>query len=265
MNIVTRSAGEPVVRARLEPTERRSVTLDATGIGALADLLTLAERSDGARILVIEGTPGEFCRGMDLSFATTGTPDALRRCSESFVTCLDRLRRLPQAVVCVVDGDVTGGGVGLAAAADILLATERSSFTLPELSLGLLPAMVLPMLRERMSLQRARWMALSGARVSAGDAARYGLIDELIPAGRPVEGELRRVLRRLLRMRPEAVASWKRFVDDCAPLDRTAALDAGARRTRDDLAEPEVQGALRGLAEGEMPAWFRRDLSESAP
>ena len=258
MRVHCERKGGPVWRVRLEPGERRdAIVLDGAGLCALDALLTEAGESERCRVVVIEGQPAGFCSGMDLVGAAEGDGD-YRVEFGFFVSCLQRLRTLERAVVALVDGQVVGGGVGLAAAADVAIATSRATFQLPELALGLVPAIVMPLLRERMPAQKARWMALSGAPVGARDALAMGLVDEVVDEAADLEVALRRLAKRLLRSSPRAVARLKRLAAEMHGLDCVAGIAEGAARTAAHVAEPEILAAIRGLGAGELPPWFDR-------
>ena len=83
----------------------------------------------------------------------------------------------PFVTVAVVDGAAVGGGMGLAAAADIVLATAKARFALTETSLGIPPAQIAPYLVPRLGERVARRLALTGARLDGGEAAGIGLAD----------------------------------------------------------------------------------------
>src|SRR5438477_5999325 len=85
-----------------------------------------------------------------------------------------------KVTLAVVDEQALGGGVGLAAVCDYVLATERATFGLPELLLGLVPATIFPILLERMPPQRARRLALLGHTQNAAQASASGLVDEVV-------------------------------------------------------------------------------------
>ena len=78
-----------------------------------------------------------------------------------------------------MEGAARGGGVGLAAACDVVVASEDSSFALPELLFGLLPAVALPFLLDRISIQAIRLWALTGHSRSAAEAMADGLVDQI--------------------------------------------------------------------------------------
>jgi enoyl-CoA hydratase/carnithine racemase len=248
----------PVWRVRLEPGDKQQVVFDGAGLAQLDELLQEAEASKRCRVIVIESNPGVFCRGMDLEFLVAHAGEDQSDKLRAYARCMERLRGSPKAVVCLIDGEAMGGGVGLAAAADMVIATTRSRFALPECVLGLIPAMVLPLLCERMPVQKARWMALSSRSVKAEDALAIGLIDELVEGPIELEQALRRNLKQLLRANPRAVARLKRYSTEIATLARVDALELGAQQTAADLIELETIAAIKGFMAGDSPPWFER-------
>lgn len=249
----------------LEPGNKAEVVFDGEGLDELDRLLDDAENSRRCRVLVIESVPGVFCRGMDLEFLIAHAGEDQSERIAAYARCMERLRCSDKAVVCLVDGEAMGGGVGLAAAADVIIATSRSVFALPECVLGLIPAMVMPLLCERMPVQKARWMALSSRNVKAEEALAIGLVDELVEGPIQLEQVLRGVLKRLLRASPRAVARLKRYSSEIATLSRADALQVGAERTALDLLELETIAAIRGFIAGESPPWFERYRSGGRP
>ena len=247
-----------VWRVHFEPGDKPEVVFDGPGLDQLGALLRAAEDSTVCRVLVLESTPAVFCRGMDLDFLVAHAGEDQSEKLSNYARCMEQLRASKKAVICLVDGEAMGGGVGLAAAADMVLATARASFALPECVLGLIPAMVLPLLCERMPVQKARWMALSSRSVKAPEALELGLVDELVEGPIQLEQALRRILKRLLRASPKAVAKLKRYSSEIATLSRADALELGAERTANDLIELETIAAIRGFIAGESPPWFER-------
>lgn len=245
-------------RIRLEPGDKPEVVFDGEGLAQLDSLLEAAEATKRCRVIVIESTPGVFCRGMDLEFLVAHAGEDQSDRLRGYARCMERLRGSSKAVICLVDGEAMGGGVGLAASADLTIATTRARFALPECVLGLIPAMVLPLLCERMPVQKARWMALSSRSVKAEEALAMGLIDELVDGPIELEQTLRRTLKRLLRASPKAVARLKGYASEIATLDRVDALERGALRTAQDLIELDTIAAIRGFMAGESPPWFER-------
>lgn len=256
MQLQTDDAAGSVWRIRLTAGGRDDVVITAAGLEQLLDTLARATDDDSCRALVLEGQPGCFCKGMDLD-AVAGGDDAdrgLQRYGDALVA----LRRSPKVIIVAVDGAVMAGGVGLAAVADILLATERSTFGLAEVMLGLLPGMVLPTLLERMTPQRVRKLALTAASIDASEAHRCGLVDKLVEGSDQLERAIRGELKNVLRTQPTAVAALKRLTVDIAAMSFDDAIEAGRQATRERIADADTRAAIEQFVAGEPLPWFAR-------
>ena len=196
----------------------------------------------GSRLVVLEGAAGVFCEGGALDDAEEARP---RR----FAALLAALERDPRPVVALVDGPALGAGAGLAAAADLVIATPRATFGLPETLLGLIPAMVFPALARRIGIPRARRLALGAEPLTADEAFRVGLVDDV--SGDP-EAALARHARRLARMDPHAVATFKALLADHFPIPPAYEEEAAAR-LRELLDRPETQTRIRRFLSGQAP------------
>ena len=248
----------PVWRVLLAPDDDGGeVAITAAGIEQFLDLLDEAARAPRCRALVLEGSGGCFCRGMSLEEVAAGADTDLG--SRRYAACLRHLRGSGKAVIAAVDGEAIAGGVGLVAAADIAIATERSSFALPELMLGLLPAMVLPLLQERMPAQKARRLAMSTGSVDAARALEHGLIDRLVRDEAQLERAVRAELKAVLRLHPTALADLKHHGGRLARADCSVGIDMGADYTVQRLADPRVVDDIRAfIVDGTPPPWFER-------
>lgn len=247
---------EAVWRVQLGPGDNGETLIDREGVAELLQVLEEVEAAPACRVLVIEGA----CQGMDLAGLIPADREAgdLREQVHRFAACLTRIQGSRKMVISAVDGDVAGGGVGIAAAADLLIATDRSTFGLPELVLGLLPSLVLPLLMKRMPTQKARRLCLSGTSIEARQALELGLVDQVVDCPDDLERSLRRVLKQALRLHPGAVSGLKELQLDLLDKPCPEALSIGADRTSDLLADPERIAAARAFFEGEQPPWFDR-------
>src|SRR5689334_13805039 len=202
MTIVQRGAGH--VRVNLDRPVRRN-TIDDSLLTELADALTAAEGAPDCRVFVISALGEDFCAGMDLSASHedhTGSGEL------PYWTLLRRLATTELVTVSLVDGAATAGGVGLAAACDVVLAGERSTFRLTEALFGLVPAMALPFVARRTGEQQAFTSTLLATEFDAAEAVRAGLADR---AADSAEQLLRPLLVSLRRVDRGTVAALKSY------------------------------------------------------
>ncbi len=225
--------------------------LDQGSLARLLSDLDGARTSEASAWILRGASGGRFCRGMAFGeLAHDHAEDGLRR----FAEVLDSLRRAPRPTVAVVEGEAIGGGLGLAAACDKLIATPAARFALPEALFGILPGVVLPVVLERLTPQRARLLALDGEARDAEWAERAGLVDAVVPT-QALDAELRRAVRSLGRVGDARVRGLREWCDQARALPIAEALVRGAAVTGALLADSAVQGALaRFTAEG-IPPW----------
>jgi 3-carboxymethyl-3-hydroxy-acyl-[acp] dehydratase len=166
--------GHPSVMSVSLDREDGRNSIDATAISLIESALAKAEADPDCRLFAVTSGPGVFSTGMDLAAAAAlESPEP----GGAFFDLLRRLTGTRLIVVVSVDGKTAGGGMGLVAAADLVHATQRSTFALPEALWGLLPCVVLPFLARRIGPQRARTMMLTTQPVQVQTAASWGLVD----------------------------------------------------------------------------------------
>lgn len=224
-------------------------------IAGLEAALTAVESDRDCRVLVISAEGPSFCRGLDLEafFVHGSLPerDQLRR----LPACLARIRQARVPVIACVAGDVIGGGVGLVAACDLVLATSAARFMLSEAIVGLVPATIVPFLLPRIGAARLRYMTLSTRGIPAAEAHSYGLVDELVEQ---FEQPLRAQLQRIFRSAPHALAEAKHAYDQISAPDLQQQIEAGLDQLIAWLARDEVAEGVRLFGEGFAPPWFAK-------
>jgi polyketide biosynthesis enoyl-CoA hydratase PksH len=222
-------------------------SLNTAMLRALENCLTEAESDHESRLFVLR-SEGVFCSGMDLTEAIH--PRSVSDGGADFFRFLKRLAISPKLTVAIVGGRASGGGVGLAAAMDVVLATHEASFTLSEALFGLVPANILPFLVRRLGIQRSRYLALTTRTLSASEAQLAGLADEV--TNDPDES-LRRLLLRIARISEETVTANKLYIEKLWPI--TDEMEAAAsKQLRTLLQKPSIQTGLRGFVEhGTLP------------
>jgi polyketide biosynthesis enoyl-CoA hydratase PksH len=212
--------------------------------------LDAIERSADCRVVVIEGTDAVFCAGMDFADDSgTGDADSARE----FFRLLSRLTETPHTVLAKVVGRASGGGVGLAAACDIVVAGPDAVFGLPELLWGLLPCCILPFLIRRTGFQSAYAMTMTTQPVTAEQAKLSRLVDEV---SADPEQVIRRIAFRSVRLTESAVRDAKRYCAALAPI--TAAVeDRAVAELARLLGTSEVRAAMGAFAQRQEFPWHR--------
>lgn len=232
---------------------------------ALFEACLRAKHDDTLRGIVLSGAGGAFCAGGSLGgFASAigqplqpGEDDPLIALNRGFGDVLHALTELPQCLVCAVDGPAMGGGFGLACCADLVLATERSVFATPEVTLGLPPAQIAPLVWQRLGDAVARQCLLSGARWSAAQAQAAGLVNTVV-ANDALPAAVADAVRAYRAAAPDAVAATKRLLQRLrthAPDLRTEAATAFAAALRG----PEAAAGLRAFAHKQPAPWAQED------
>jgi methylglutaconyl-CoA hydratase len=156
--------------------------------GALVSALTLAlndarERKD-VRVILLRGAGPDFCAGADLEELEgmlDQSPGASLEDARHLGALLLSMRRHPKPIVAAVQGRALAGGCGLATACDLVLAREDAELGYPEVHIGFVPAMVMAILRRKLTEGRAFELVVMGQRISAVEAHRIGLVNRVLP------------------------------------------------------------------------------------
>jgi polyketide biosynthesis enoyl-CoA hydratase PksH len=215
-------------------------SLTPASVSFLCERLSLCASAEG-RVIILKGSSEVFCRGMDLS--VSGDVSSTMKL---FADLLVDLHHTSKPTLAIVEGSVLGGGLGIMVACDAVIATPGSSFGLPEALFGLTPATIFPLLLTRLSVQKARLMALDGIARDARWAESAGLIDLLVDTPM-LHSAIRSFIRRLSRAEPGAVRGLRELTRGRQELNE--AIYAGARITAARLADPAIVARLRAFAE----------------
>jgi methylglutaconyl-CoA hydratase len=180
-------------------------------IGALLGALASLAGEPGLRALLLRGNGRHFQAGADLKWVSAiagGTLADNVEASRATADAVDRLNRLPIPTVALVQGGCFGGGTGLVAACDIVIAAEDAVFSIAEVRWGLTAAIIIPQLSDAISVRQLRRYALTGERFGAAEALRIGLVHKLVP--RPdLEAAGEAMIANLIGNGPAALAETK--------------------------------------------------------
>jgi len=183
--------------------------------GALIEgLLAALDALGGARSLhavIVKGNGRHFQAGADLKWldgVRTASPEENVRASRATALAVHRLNHVPVPTLALVQGGCFGGGTGLIAACDVVIAADNATFSISEVRWGLTAAIIVPQLNDAIGVRQLRRYGLTGERFGAEEARRIGLVHEVVPlAELSAAGE--RVVAHALENGPDAIAQTK--------------------------------------------------------
>ena len=240
----------------LEWTAERSV--------GKAGELNSADGSPNLRALVIRSEGKHFCAGADINMMRDGggkTPEENREDSERLDRLFHGLWSHPCFTIACVQGVALGGGAGLVACSDHVIAEPKTRIALSEAKLGISAAVIGPYVYRRLGSAGFRRLAMLASRIGSEEARRIGFVDEVAESPDEMEGSVSRVIAEVMTSGPIAVTSAKGMV---AELDRWDGDDESLRSWTLDLTSkmrgsPEGQEGLSAFLDGRKPAWSQED------
>ena len=216
--------------------------------------------NEDAKFIIIRSRGKNFCLGMDLVALEEGKAsiEPVIKAVHDYTTLLSDIYHCKKTVVCLIDGPVKAGGMGITAACDVVLASDKASFELSEALIGIIPANVLPYLfMLRVSPQKARYMVLTSAQLNAEKAMNIGLVDEVF-SSEGFEKGVKSICRQIMRTSPQAVSVFKDFTHKFLESDFSERKELAEKTLFDLIKEESVLAAVKNFNEGNLPSWFER-------
>jgi methylglutaconyl-CoA hydratase len=255
--LVLQEIDKGVGRLTLNRPEVHNAFDDALIAQLTAALLSL-EADRRVRVVALAASGKSFSAGADLAWMQrmAGYSEAENLAdARALAGLMSTLDRLAKPTVALVQGAAFGGGVGLVACCDIAIASEAASFSLSEVKLGLIPAVISPYVVAAMGPGAARRFILTAERFSAPQALALGLVHEVVPADR-LEETGQKVLDHLTQGGPRAQADAKDLVLSLAgrPIDRALVEETAERIARIRVGE-EAREGLAAFLEKRKAEW----------
>lgn len=231
--------------------------LNAEVIDELARWAAGVRTDRGVRAAVLSGAGKVFSAGADIDwmhqvrgYTEQENVDDARRIADLF----EKLDTVPVPLIGRVHGAAIGGGSGLAAVCDVVVAAEDAVFGFTEVRLGILPAVISPYVVRKIGLSATRELFLTGARFPAEKALRVGLVHAVVPAA-SLDRTVAQYVADVLAGGPTAIAATKALIPRVAfasPRD-VAGLTSAAIATQ--RVSAEGQEGLAAFLEKRAPAW----------
>jgi methylglutaconyl-CoA hydratase len=206
---------------------------------------------------VLTGAGPIFCAGADVQWMrkskdyTEAQNAADARAMAHMYRALDEC---PRPVVAKVRGAALGGGSGLVACCDVVVAADGTTFGFTEVRLGIVPANISTFVLPKIGARAARRYFLTGERFDAAEAARIGLVHEVAPPD-ALDARVDAIVAALLECGPAAVATAKEIVREVSRLPREQAIDYTVRTIARARVSPEGQEGLAAFLEKRKPRW----------
>jgi len=237
-----------------------------TLIAELTEAMLALGANDGVRVVVLAGNGPSFCAGADLNWmkrmATYGRAQNLAD-AKGLAVMLRTLHDVPKPTVARIHGAAYGGGVGLAACCDIVIAAVEATFSLSEAKLGLIPSTISPYVINAIGARQASRYFLTGERFEAAEAFRLGLAHDIVPIAQ-LDDRVNETLGPLLVAGPHAQRECKALIRAVAhrPIDDKLVADT-VRRIAAVRASPEGKEGVAAFLEKRSPAWVPADLRKA--
>lgn len=246
---------KPFVHITLNRPEVKNA-MNQQMVADLLDAFTTLRDDRSIRAVILSGAGNTFCAGGDLKemqaeIMNRGT-GASRM--EKFDDMLTAVNRAPQVVIAKIEGAALGGGFGLVCVADIVIASETATFGLPEVRLGIVPALISPYVISRIGLNNARRLMLTGARFNGINAQKYGVVNMTV-SPTELDNHVETILADIRECSPDALASCKALIFEVTTKSPTETTSYRANLLDELRASESGQEGMMAFIQKRKPTW----------
>jgi len=226
-------------------------------INELLDVFQKIGEAEDVRVAVLTGNGKSFCAGADLNwmreiinYSYDENLDESLRLSE----LMYKIYAFPKPTIARVNGTAIGGGTGLVAVCDIVIAQENAKFGLSEVKLGLVPACISPYVIKRMGESACRELFLTGERIIATRAEELGLVNQAVSMDE-LDNAVNARVDRLLSSGPKAIATCKELLQKVPVMSMEEAKSYTAKVITSLRISDEGQEGMAAFLEKRKPKW----------
>lgn len=220
----------------------------------LSEAFERAAADPAVRVVVLTHTGSAFCAGMDLKETPSRGTSAVG--IRELAVLLRAIAHCPKPVVARVAGAARGGGIGILACCDIVVAARTATFAFSEVRVGLIPAIISVPVMARLAPAAVRELMLTGEVFDAARARSAGLVGRVVDPG-ALDAGVRRVVDSLYAGGPGALAALKELLSGRLD-DSLARYAAVARLSAQQAATAEASEGAQAFADRRPPAWAGR-------
>jgi len=216
---------------------------------------------DDVRVIVLGGNGKSFCAGADLNWMKRMVRYSREENLEDarvLAQMFHAIAKCPKPVIARVHGAALGGGCGLVAACDIGIAVESVQFGFTEVKLGIVPAVISPLVIARIGPGRAREYFITGERFLAAVALEIGLIQHVVAHEAALDALIESKISQILTSAPQAIAAAKELVFGVAARTLESSVEFTAQAIARARASEEGQAGMTAFLERRKPPWIEK-------
>jgi methylglutaconyl-CoA hydratase len=239
----------------LNRPEKRNALNKPMMLEIIEVLNQLSSRSN-CRVLVIQGMGDYFCSGADLDWMKTGISQTIKENKNDaalFELFYNSLNSFPKPLLVGIQKGANGGALGIVACADIVISTQNCKFSLPEVKLGLIPAMVAPYIIQKIGVSHARNLMITGNTFDENEAKSIGLVHHICEASKLNE-TIENIIASISQNAPQATIATKALIHKQANLNDSL-IDDSINLIADARASNEGQKGVTAFFEKRKPLW----------
>jgi len=210
-----------------------------------------------ALVLILTGAGKAFCSGMDLENlkALLGrTPEQSLQDTQTMARLFRSLYEYPKPTIAAVNGPAIAGGCGLATLCDFTLSVPDAKFGYTEVRIGFVPAIVSTFLLRQIGEKHARDLLLTGRIITADEAHRMGLVNEIVPAEKLMD-RAQELAAQLMENSPASLRYTKRLLNDHARRELDLQIEAAIRENAAVRSTPDFREGISSFLEKRKPRW----------
>ena len=243
----------PVARLTLQRPEHN--LLNEQMLRELADAIGMVAEHGGVKLIVLDAAGKVFSAGVDIGEYTGERAFSML---DAFHSACIAMVEAPQPVLVVVDGAAIGGGAELVAYGDLVVATPRARFALPEITIGIFPPLASTMFPHIVGPKRALELVLTGEAISAERARDLGLVNRLVPESQ-LQAAVNELIGKITAQSGAVLGMAKKAVLAGMGMSLRDSLRNSMNIFLNELYRLEdSQEGLRALLEKRKPQWKNR-------
>ncbi len=228
--------------------------------GELAAVLEALPEEADIRFVILRGRGGAFCSGGDLKmfksvFQGGASREDIVEFNASFGRMCHAINGLPQLFIVLIEGFAMAGGLGISCLADVVVTTADAKYALTEVTLGIPPAQITPVVVKRIGASEARRLLLTAQRFDGREAHRLGFAHFLVEEAAGLEKKAQELINDARRGAPGAIALTKQIIAAAETLHGDDIVQFAAERFADAMLGEEGREGMAAFSEKRRPVW----------